>query len=226
MSKFIVVPTEILADERLSPTAKLVCGMIITLSNQRGYCYANNQYFSNALGQSKTTIQRAMKELEEHSVIDRIVSKEDGNKREIRANKNYKILASKMEYPNPENEVTLTPNMTLPNPKNDTHNIKDNKKKNNILRDEKFEEFWNLYNKKVGKQKAKDQWSKINESEYDTIIERVKKYLVLRPDAVYRKDPERFLKHKVYDDDILIEQQASQEQQGTHSFEIQIPNVC
>ena len=107
-------------------------------------------------------------------------------------------------------------------------NKKNNKKStiDSSLRDSKFEEFWEAYGKKTGKQSTTNQWAKLNESEYDEIIRATKKYVELRPDAVYRKDPERFLKHKVYEEDFLKETRPVNQTTtalSDSSFEAQIP---
>jgi hypothetical protein len=70
---------------------------------------------------------------------------------------------------------------------------------NNIL----FEKFWNLYNKKVGKQNALNQWNKLNKDDIDKVFANVELYVKSKPDKKYRKDPERYLAKRVFEDEII-----------------------
>jgi hypothetical protein len=66
-----------------------------------------------------------------------------------------------------------------------------------------FDEFWDLYGKKVGKTKAQDLFEKTTEAERKLIKEFIPKYKISKPEVKYRKDPERFLKYKVWEDEII-----------------------
>lgn len=60
---YVVVPTAVLMDERLTPNAKLLFGIIGNLANQRGYCFASNAYISELFGMHELTISRLINEL-------------------------------------------------------------------------------------------------------------------------------------------------------------------
>ena len=66
-----------------------------------------------------------------------------------------------------------------------------------------FDEFWDLYDKKVGKTKAHPLFEKTTEAERKLIKEFIPKYKISKPEVKYRKDPERFLKYKVWEDEII-----------------------
>ena len=66
-----------------------------------------------------------------------------------------------------------------------------------------FDEFWDLYGKKVGKIKAQDLFEKTTEAERKLIKEFIPKYKISKPDLQYRKDPERFLKNRAWEDEII-----------------------
>lgn len=76
--------------------------------------------------------------------------------------------------------------------------------KNPIL----FDKFWLLYNKKTGKANTIKEWNKIPEDKYPLIIDSLTNYLKDRPDSKFRKDPERYLKHKVYEDEAFNDSAA------------------
>ena len=50
----------VLTDVDISSTAKLLMGLITTLSMKDGYCYASNRYLSNLLKVSKRTISSSI----------------------------------------------------------------------------------------------------------------------------------------------------------------------
>ena len=67
-----------------------------------------------------------------------------------------------------------------------------------------FVEFWNAYGKKVGKPNALKEWKKISPSddEANEIISAANTIRLSRPDPTYRKDPERWLKARGWEDEI------------------------
>lgn len=68
-----------------------------------------------------------------------------------------------------------------------------------------FDEFWNVYDKKVGKPNAQKAWAKakIDEDLLKTVLEQAKKYAVAT-DKQFRKDPERWIKYRGWEDEIIV----------------------
>lgn len=70
--------------------------------------------------------------------------------------------------------------------------------------DEDFNEWWNLYDKKTSKKETISYWKRhITKDDYDKIISHTKNYIIDRP-KVYRKDPIRYLKHRIFEDEIVL----------------------
>ena len=67
--KYAQVPMVVLTDEDISSTAKLLMGLITTLSMKDGYCYASNRYLSNLLKVSKRTISSSITTLRRNNYI-------------------------------------------------------------------------------------------------------------------------------------------------------------
>lgn len=89
-------------------------------------------------------------------------------------------------YPNAENEI-----------ENEIENESD-------LRDEVFEKFWNLYDKKVGdRKKIIKKFNKLKEEDIDKIFETLPAYISSTPDKAYRKNPETYLNNHSWDDEII-----------------------
>lgn len=69
-----------------------------------------------------------------------------------------------------------------------------------------FEKFWSAYDKKVSRAKAEKEWKRIgvNEDLFRIIMIATMKYVQVTPDKQFRKDPERYLKHRCWNDEIVI----------------------
>lgn len=68
--KYVQVPMVVLADVNISSTAKLLMGLITTLSMKDGYCYASNRYLSNLLKVSKRTISSSITALRRKKYVE------------------------------------------------------------------------------------------------------------------------------------------------------------
>lgn len=62
---------------------------------------------------------------------------------------------------------------------------------NNV--DEKFEEFWNTYGKKVERAQAIRMWNRLTVAQKDEVLSRVKIYVASKPDVQYRLNPATYL---------------------------------
>lgn len=97
------------------------------------------------------------------------------------------------------------PTLDFPTLDNLTHiSKKEDSNKESSKKEDRFDEFWEAYGKKVGKENTKKQWSRLKDSDKDLILVAVPYYTRARPDVVYRKDPERYLKHRVWEDEVII----------------------
>lgn len=67
--KHIQVPTMVLLDEDVSSTAKLLMGLITTLTMQEGYCFASNKYLGSLMKVSKRTITSCVSALRNKNYI-------------------------------------------------------------------------------------------------------------------------------------------------------------
>lgn len=67
---YAIIPANVRYDKDISPNAKLLYGEITSLCNQKGYCWATNEYFSNLYGVSDRTIRNLIKQLQDKHYID------------------------------------------------------------------------------------------------------------------------------------------------------------
>lgn len=80
-----------------------------------------------------------------------------------------------------------------------------------------FDEFWNLYDKRVGRAKCEKLWSKLTAKEKRDCIAYVPLYVASTSEKQYRKNPETFLRNKSFYDEII--NRDNKEQQRTQRFQ-------
>ena len=68
-----------------------------------------------------------------------------------------------------------------------------------------FEIFWNLYDKKTGREKCEPKWNNLKLEDQNLILEFIPKYISSQPDKKFRKNPETFLNNKSWNDEIISE---------------------
>ena len=71
-----------------------------------------------------------------------------------------------------------------------------------------FSDFWDLYDKKTGKDKCESKWDKLNQKTKELIIDRLPNYVNSTPNKEFRKNPLTWLNGKHWDDEIILKQQA------------------
>lgn len=87
-----------------------------------------------------------------------------------------------------------------------------------------FDRFWNDYEKKVGKQNTLKEWKKLNDSERQKAIDQIPSYKAYQPDVRFRKDPERYLKQKLFNDEFKITKAANQKLNGNATLSVFNPD--
>ncbi len=65
----IILDDSIVKSNSINSTDKLVYGVIKSLANNKGYCYANNDYISKKLNLSKRTITKSISNLKKVNYI-------------------------------------------------------------------------------------------------------------------------------------------------------------
>lgn len=77
------------------------------------------------------------------------------------------------------------------------------KKGGDISSNDNFDEFWRLYDKKVGRQQCVKLWARLSAEDRLKAIGHVPSYVEATPDKQYRKNPETYLRHRSWDDEVV-----------------------
>lgn len=72
-----------------------------------------------------------------------------------------------------------------------------------------FEDFWNLYDKKVDKPKSESKWNSLTQSEKESIMNYLPAYIQSTPDKQFRKHPKTFLTNKSWNNEITTNKSES-----------------
>lgn len=100
---YAVIPANVRYDKELPANAKLLYGEITALCNQKGYCWATNDYFAKLYNCAKSSVSRWIATLKERGYINiDLIYKEGSKEIEYRC---IKIC----EYPIPKNGNTPIP---------------------------------------------------------------------------------------------------------------------
>jgi hypothetical protein len=122
-----VIPARYVIAKDISSTQKLLLGLISSLSNLKGYCFASNDYLAELLDVSKIRVSQSISDLEKKGYIGRIIYRND--KKEIEQRVLTLILDKNLDIPIIKNDDTLLSKTLIPISKN----FKDNNKVNNNI---------------------------------------------------------------------------------------------
>lgn len=111
---YSIIPANVRYDDKICANAKLLYGEITALCNEKGFCWARNEYFASLYKTTKETISRWIRQLKERDYIRvQIFYKKDSKEIDKR------IIAISNQYP--INEKINTPcqkNQSIPIDKN------------------------------------------------------------------------------------------------------------
>ncbi|EMG1574750.1 helix-turn-helix domain-containing protein [Enterococcus faecalis] len=185
---YAIIPAIVRYDNHLNGNAKLLYGELTALANEKGYCWATNQYFANLYNVSKRTIISWLKQLEERNYIKMQIFYKPNSKMVDRRHIYILPYPTDTEFYTPSEENFITygknhqegdeENFTTPSEENFTeNNTLSNNTKNNTKNiysveqsstmSELFEKVWKTYPKKTNKKKAKEQFLKKIKSDED-----------------------------------------------------------
>lgn len=216
-SYYSIITANVRYDNRLTDSEKLLFAEITSLSNKYGYCTATNSYFARLYEVVKETISRRISNLTKYGYL-KIETVKDG--KQIKQRKMYPLTQTSIpidvKINTPIDNSVNTPidaNVKENNTSINTTSINNINRTDNSATDvtrERFEEWWEFYDKKLDKKKAFSLFkSALKEHEFETIMNGTKEYLKTITDKQYQKYPKTFLSQESYLNDFSKELQPS-----------------
>ena len=132
---YAVIPADVRYDVRLTPNAKLLYGEITALCNEKGFCWAMNEYFAELYSVSKVSVSKWVGNLRDCGYIEVQMQYKEGTKQ---ISNRYIRLATPLK----ENLGTLTKKSLIPSPRKVKDPIKEKFKDNTTVN--------NTFNNTVG----------------------------------------------------------------------------
>lgn len=191
-----VIPASVRYDQDLPPNAKLLYGEVTALSDKRGYCYAQNGYFSELFSLSERSITRLFAVLVDRGYL-RVDVIRDERTNEVLERRIYPIYDHGISEPPPDNFVRTPPDNSDGTPPD--KNVGENntsieyippivpqggqpKKKRNpksvpVWKPERFEAFWSYYPRHEDRVSAVREWDRLKPEDalIDTIARALKR---------------------------------------------------
>lgn len=153
---YAIIPAFVRYDKDLQPNAKLLYGEITALSNEKGFCWAENEYFANLYNVSKTSISKWISSLIKKQYITSEIVYKQGTK-EIE-HRYLRIVGGGIEEKlNTPIEEKLKDNNTSNN-----NTLKEINKESFSEEDLAlwFSKIYEIYPRKVSKVKAKEMFER------------------------------------------------------------------
>ena len=126
---FAIIPASVRYDKRLPANAKLLYGELTALSNEKGYCWAGNQYFSDLYEVSKQSISSWIGQLRDSGYIAVQLEYKEGTKEIL--NRYIRILDDPIQdilnTPPRKLDEGVQENLIVNNTVNNTSNTTSNK---------------------------------------------------------------------------------------------------
>jgi len=109
--------------------------------------------------------------------------------------------------PNAKSKTAQQPyNSTTYNTPNTLFPLSDDKVNKDIsptLELYRFDEFWDAYDKKCGRDRAERAWKKLSKAEVDAAIAYIPSYKAAQPNKMYRKNPEAYINQRAWNDELI-----------------------
>lgn len=177
-------------------TKKLYKDEIIVI--ERGEFPTSIRKLAERWNMAINTVNKLLKLLKKDTMID---THSDYGFTTIKIN-NYEKYQTRLDTPRDTVSDTLADTVS------DTtiRYIKNNKtiKNNNIVR---FDSFWNLYDKKINREKCLSKWNRLSNKDKDAIFDHLPNYIASTPDKQYRKNPLTYLNNRGWDDVVILPKQ-------------------
>lgn len=177
---YAILPADVRYDKDLIPNAKLLYAEITVLTQANGVCWASDNYFMDLYGVKRQTVQRWLKMLEDKGYIKREVVYKEGTKEIER--RYIRVCTKKRQGYTQKSDKGIHNKVTGNTTSTNTTSINSNKYDQTPF----FNDFWEIYPKKVGKGTALNSFKRKVKNE--------ETFNLIKQDLEKRKGYEEWLK--------------------------------
>jgi DNA-binding MarR family transcriptional regulator len=208
--RFITLTWEFIRDKDTTPQEKFILAEIEALSSLKKGCIGHNEHFADLLGVKKESVSRSINSLKEKGYIDVEIVK--GSR-----NHDRRITLNKLLFRGKQNVIEgLTNCLETKGNKTINKTINNSIVQSGIERakqDNRFDEFWTAYDKKVNRAKTEKIWAKLSDEDRNACLNAVGRYVLATPEKQFRKNPQTYLNNRGWEDEIVENQSKQQYQQ-------------
>lgn len=167
-SYYAIIPANVRYDQRLKPNTKLLYGEITALCNEKGFCWASNEYFADLYGVNKETISRWVSDLINYGYLNREIIYKEGTNQII--NRYLRINQYPIDEKVKDNNTSI--NNTFNNTKEYIRELPPSKKSKATPTRHKYGEYKNVLLSDEQMEKLKTEFP----NDYQERIERLSEY--------------------------------------------------
>ena len=150
-SYFAVIPANVRYDNELPASAKLLYGEITALCNEKGFCWAKNEYFSELYQVSEKTIKRWICALEKNKYISSKIEKIRNDDGTVKTKRTLILRGDKNVQNRGDKNVQNRGDKNVPHNNTSINNNIPAFLKKEEQANELFERLWKEYPNKKGK---------------------------------------------------------------------------
>lgn len=204
--------------DQLSEGAEILFVRLIMKADDHGCFYGNPKLIKGALFPLRNYSEKVISQWRDELVKAGVIQfyEVDGKLYIKIRNFNQRLRIMQSKFPQPKTEEFNAPS-------NDSHmsdngrpetkrNEEETEEETKVSADEtppvtvwpSFEDFWNLYDKKIDKPKCEKKWEKINQGAREKILEHLALYVRATPERQYRKNPYTYLSSESWNNEIII----------------------
>lgn len=199
--------------DQISPGAEVFFTRLIMKADDYGSFYANPKLLKSALFPLKDysfkQIEGWVKECKESKLIFSYLV---DSKEYIRIiNFGQRLRNMRNVFPQPDNSQQVAASCSKSPPELELEEeleeeLELESREQEIVLWPTFENFWDKYDKKIGRPACELLWEKINQGAREKIMKHLDLYVLT--EKQYRKDPERYLKKKAWEDEVIIKSET------------------
>jgi len=194
------VPEWLMEREEISPGAKLCYARLARFAGKDGHCFPKRDKIAKGIGVSDRQVGRYISELCNYNLIEykKMGLGKPNEYRFLLHEWMDNVLTDRTDVSSP----IRTDMSSLDRTDMSSHireSLQESQVYNNTIHH--FDEFWDLYDKKVERKKCERKWKKLSKDDIESILQFVPIYKESVSSKQYQKNPFTFLNSRIWEDE-------------------------